>query len=163
MKQALREDMARFGGKTVAVLLFNRGFHAVLAYRVAAKLLERRVPLAPWLLTRLIQVLYGIDIDPRAKIGGGCRILHGVGLVVAQEVRIGPGVTIYHGVTLGITGGAKDGVPVVGRGCVLGAGAKVLGPVQIGDNVNVGANAVVLQDVPSGCDAVGIPARVIKR
>lgn len=161
---ALRADATALGMSLFKACLTNRGFQALAAYRYARALHLRRLPLLPLLLTRAVQILYGIDIDWRAHIEPGVVIRHGVGIVVGQGARVGTGSILYHGVTLGYTGDpARGGLPRVGRNVLLGAGAVVLGPVTVEDGVRVGANSVVLTDVPPNATVVGNPARIIRR
>ena len=116
------------------------------------------------LISQLARFFTGIEIHPGATIGKGLFIDHGMGVVIGETTEIGDDVTLYHGVTLGGTGKDKGKRhPTVGNKVVIGAGAKVLGPINIGDNSKIGSNSVVLKDVPSGATAVGIPARNIVR
>jgi Serine acetyltransferase len=165
MFQNIKDDIRRVPGHWLRVLLTNRGVHALICYRISHFLWKHKIPLIPLILTRIIQILYGIDIDWRSKISGGCLIVHGVGLVIGNGVVIGKNAKIYHGVTLGIkdNGRQDDGFPIVGQNVLIGSGAKILGNVKIGDNVKIGANSVVLHDVPDNCTVMGIPANVIKK
>ena len=114
------------------------------------------------IVSQLSRFFTGIEIHPGATIGKGLFIDHGMGVVIGETTEIGDDVTLYHGVTLGGTGKDKGKRhPTVGNKVVIGAGAKVLGPINIGDNSKVGSNSVVLKDVPAGATAVGIPARSI--
>lgn len=160
---AIRMDIACVEVSWVQCVLSNRGFHALLVYRLSNWLYKRRIPLVPMILTRIIQILYAIDKDYRAEVRGGVVIVHGMGLVIGAGALLeGDHTKLYHGVTLGVSESDGDrGFPSVGRGVLIGAGAKVLGNVQIGNKAKIGANAVVLKDVPEGCVAVGIPARII--
>lgn len=151
-------------------LLTNRGVQALVLYRTSHALWKRRVPLLPLLLTRIEQFLYAVDIAYEAEIGPGVVITHGFGLVIGRDVTIEGDCCLFHGVTLGSRGlewvGADpsegtDGHPVVEKDVMIGAGAKVLGPVRIGQNSVIGANAVVLKDVPPDSIAVGVPAKVV--
>ena len=152
----------------IVCLVTNRGLQAMLYYRIANVCQKQHVPLLPFLLTRRIQTKYGIDIAPSATLGGGIVIFHGVGLVIGSEVVLDGDTDLYQGVTLGVRGAEwvnehhDDGHPVVGRNVVIGAGAKILGYVSIGDNCVIGANAVVTKSIPENSVAVGIPARVIR-
>jgi serine O-acetyltransferase len=141
--------------------LNNRGFHSLVAYRLARWLWLARIPLAGQMLTRFVQILYGVDIHWRARLAPGTTIFHGMGLVIAPGTVIGEECVLYHGVTIGAIDHHKRArVPIIGNRVVVYTGAKVLGPITIGDDVVIGANAVVLTDVPANSIAVGIPARV---
>ena len=151
----------------LAILMTNRGVQAVLIYRISHWLWQRRVPLLPLLLTRISQVLFAIDISYQAAIGPGLVIVHGVGLVIGSAVVIEGDCYLFHGVTLGDRGSEwvgstrTDGHPVLEKEVMVGAGAKILGPIRIGHHSVIGANAVVLADVPAWCVAAGVPARIV--
>ena len=114
------------------------------------------------LISQISRFFTGIEIHPGAKIGRGLVIDHGMGVVIGETSEIGDNVLLYHGVTLGGTGKDKGKRhPTVGNNVVIGAGAKVLGPIYIGSNSKIGANSVVLNNVPEGATAVGIPAKNI--
>ena len=114
------------------------------------------------LISQISRFFTGIEIHPGAKIGRGLVIDHGMGVVIGETAEIGDNVLLYHGVTLGGTGKDKGKRhPTVGNNVVIGAGAKVLGPIYIGSNSKIGANSVVLNNVPEGATAVGIPAKNI--
>lgn len=142
-------------------LLLDSGFQALLAYRCAHTLRRWRVPLLPAVLRRLAIAECAIDIVPTAKIAGGCIISHGVGLVVGGETVIGEDCTLLQGVTLGEVRFDELACPRIGHRVTLGAGAQVLGGIEVGDDATVGAGAVVLEDVPAGATVVGVPARVV--
>ncbi len=136
-------------------LLGNRGFHALLAYRVAHRLSGTALSFIGFAVSRMCLIAYGIDIDPRAKIAGGIVIYHGIGIVVGRGVTIESNVVLFHGVTLGNRfSGEGDGFPYVESGVIIGTGAVLLGPIRIGASSFIGANTVVAQDVP--------PASVIR-
>lgn len=146
------------------VALLYSGFHAVLLYRVSHKLYEGKKYFAARLVSQSARFLTGIEIHPGAKIGRGLFIDHGSGVVIGETTEIGDNCTLYQGVTLGGTGkhvGKRH--PTLGNNVMVGSGAKVLGPFRIGDNSKIAANAVVLDEIPENCTAVGIPARVVKR
>lgn len=144
----LLELKRRFGGSLLKLAVTNRGWHALLAYRFAHWMFLHKCRFGSEVLTRIVQVIYGIDIDYRCTIEGGVVIIHGIGLVVGQGAYVSRGVALYHQVTLGIRGTpCNDGFPRVGAGCTLGAGSKLLGPIQIGEGSVVAANAVVTQNV----------------
>lgn len=153
--------------KRLLVDLTNRGFHAVFLYRIARGCWRAKVPVAPLVLTRLAQYVCAIDIAYQAKLGPGIVIVHGFGVVVGGMTRIEGDCRIFHGVTFGDRGSEwigsnlPDGHPYVEKNCMFAAGAKVLGPVNIGRNSVVGANAVVVKDLPPSSIAGGIPAKVI--
>ena len=146
------------------VALLYSGFHAVLAYRVSHKLYEKKKFFAARLISQGARFLTGIEIHPGAKIGKGLFIDHGRGVVIGETTEIGDNCTLYQGVTLGGTGkhvGKRH--PTLGNNVMVGTGAKVLGPFKVGDNTKIAANAVVLEEIPENCTAVGIPARVVRR
>lgn len=145
------------------VLLLYPGLHALGWYRVANVLYKWRLVLLAKVLMNLGKLLTGIEIHPAAKIGKGLFIDHGLGVVIGETTVIGRDVTIFQGVTLGGRGNetTKKRHPTICDGAMIAAGAKVLGPITIGKEAKVGANAVVLIDVPAYATAVGIPARII--
>ena len=138
------------------------GFHAMLFHRVASALWHFELRwLARW-LSSISRLLTGIEIHPGATIGRRFFIDHGMGVVIGETSIIGDDCTLYHGVTLGGTSWDKGKRhPTLGDGVVIGAGAKVLGPIEIGANAKVGSNAVVVKDVPIEATVVGIPARIV--
>lgn len=147
----------------IEVLLLYPSLHALIMYRISHLFYNKKLFFISRLISQISRFITGIEIHPGAKIGEGILIDHGMGVVIGETAEIGNRVTIYHGTTLGGTGkdtGKRH--PTVGNDVVIGAGAKVLGPVNIGSNVKIGANAVVLKDVPSGATVVGIPGKVIK-
>ena len=146
------------------VLTLYSGLHAVMAYRVAHFLHQNHFVLSARALSQFTKFLTGIEIHPGATIGRGLFIDHGSGVVIGETTIIGDNCTIYQGVTLGGTGkqtGKRH--PTLGNGVMVGAGAKVLGPVEIGDNSKIAAGAVVLANIPENSTAVGIPARVVRQ
>ena len=143
-------------------LLWFKGFHALQTARVAHWLWrQRRQALAHFLQSRASS-LFGVDIHPGAVIGKGIFIDHGTGVVIGETAVVEDGVSMLHGVTLGGTGKERgDRHPKVRRGVLLGAGAKVLGNIEIGACAKIAAGSVVLSAVPAGCTAAGVPARII--
>lgn len=156
-----RDAAAR--SKMEIALLYN-GLKAVRSHRRAQWLYRHNHKLlARWVSQRCVRRT-GIEIHPAAVIGKGLFIDHGTGVVIGETTVIGDNCTIYQGVTLGGTGKDKGKRhPTLGNNVMVGAGAKVLGPIHIGDNVRIAAGAVVLHDIPDGCTAVGVPARVVRR
>ena len=146
----------------VEVLLCYSGLHAILFHRVAHFMYAHKLYLIARIISQISKVLTGIEIHPGAKIGNGFFIDHGTGIVIGETTEIGNDVTIYQGATLGGTGKDKGKRhPTIKNNVVISAGAKVLGPIVIGNNTKIGAGAVVLKDVPDNCTAVGIPARIV--
>jgi serine O-acetyltransferase len=146
------------------ILLCYPGLHAVWAHRLSHWLWQHRVKtLARW-ISQLARGLTGIEIHPGATIGPGLFIDHGMGVVIGETSEIGADVTLYHGVTLGGTSLAKGKRhPTLGSNVVVGAGAKILGAIRVGDDSRIGANAVVVRDVPSNSVVVGVPGQVVMR
>lgn len=146
------------------ILLTYPGLHILFFFRIAHFLYRIRIPIIPRMIMNLGKFLTGIEIHPGAKIGKGFFIDHGSGVVIGETAEIGDNVTLYQGVTLGGTGNEKKRKrhPSLGSHITIGAGAKVLGPVEIGNNVKIGANSVVTCDVPDNCTMVGIPGRLAK-
>ena len=136
------------------LIFFNRGFHALLFYRIANKFYKWKIPVLPLILTRVIQILYAIDIDYKASLDGGVVIVHGVGLVIGSGARVGTNVVLFHGVTLGRRGigptiSDTDGFPFIEEDCIICAGAVLLGKIVVGKNSTIGANCVVTNNVSS--------------
>ncbi len=148
----------------VEVICCYPGFHAILWHRCAHWFYQRGMVLIPRMISQLNRFFTGIEIHPGAQIGEGLFIDHGMGVVIGETAEIGDNVTIYQGVTLGGTGKEKGKRhPTVGSNVVVSTGAKVLGSLEIGDNVKIGAGSVVLMDVPDNCTVVGVPGKVVKR
>jgi serine O-acetyltransferase len=146
------------------VLFCYPGFHALCLHRLAHWLYHRKISLIPRLISHIGRFISGIEIHPAAQIGKGVFIDHGMGVVIGETAIVGDYTLIYQGVTLGGTGkesGKRH--PTIGKNVVIGAGASVLGNIQIGDRVRVGAGSVVLHSVSSGCTVVGIPGHPISR
>ena len=145
------------------VILTYAGFHALLAYRISHRLKSMGVPFFPRAISQLARWLTGVEIHPSAKIGTGFFIDHGMGVVIGETAEIGDYVTLFQGVTLGGTGKERGKRhPTLGNHVVVGAGAKILGGITIGDTVKIGANSVVLKNVAANSTVIGVPGRVIK-
>ena len=148
----------------VEILLLYSGLHAILAYRVAHKLYLSDHKFSARAVSQAARFFTGVEIHPGATIGKGLVIDHGSGVVIGETTEIGDNCTLYQGVTLGGTGkdvGKRH--PTIGNNVMVGAGAKVLGPIVIEDNSKVAANAVVLKDIAENSTAVGIPAKVVRQ
>jgi serine O-acetyltransferase len=148
----------------LSVFLTYPGFHAVLLYRIAHFLYRNRLTLPARLVSLLGRFLTGVEIHPGAVIGPGFFIDHGMGVVIGETTVIGSDVTLYQGVSLGGTGkdSGQKRHPTLGNHVLVGAGAKILGNVTIGEGVRVGSNAVVLRSIPPHSTVVGIPGRVVR-
>ncbi|MCL2033205.1 MAG: serine O-acetyltransferase [Oscillospiraceae bacterium] len=145
------------------VIILYPGLHAIALHRPAHWLYRNKAYFPARLISQFSRFLTGIEIHPGAKIGRGVLIDHGSGVVIGETAEIGDNCTIYQGVTLGGTGKEKGKRhPTLGNDVLVGSGAKILGPFTIGDGAKVASNAVVLQPLPKGATAVGVPARVVK-
>ncbi|BFU93712.1 MAG: Serine acetyltransferase [Nitrospira sp.] len=169
MFKAIRQDLQAVFDRDPAatsrteVIVTYAGFHALVAYRLAHWLKVHKVPFIPRLISQVARWATGIEIHPSARIGTGFFIDHGMGVVIGETTEIGDHVTLFQGVTLGGTGKERGKRhPTLGNHVLVGAGAKILGGITIGDNVKIGANSVVLKSVSPNSTVVGVPARVIK-
>lgn len=156
-------DPAAQGVSTLEILTSWAGVQALLAHRFAHALDEAGVPLAPRLLSYLTRAVTGVEIHPAARIGREFFIDHGSGVVIGETAEIGERVTLYQGVTLGGTGfqrGKRH--PTLGDNVTVGSGAKLLGPIAVGDGAKIGANTVVVEDVPPYATVVGNPGHPVK-
>ncbi|MBI1387667.1 MAG: serine O-acetyltransferase [bacterium] len=149
----------------VEVIFTYAGFHALIMHRVAHFLRETLgIPFFPRLISQINRFFTGIEIHPGAKIAHGVFIDHGMGVVIGETAEVGEGCVLFQGVTLGGTGketGKRH--PTLDRNVMVSAGAKVLGNIRLGENVKIGAQAVVLKDVPPNCTVVGVPGRIVIR
>lgn len=168
MWERLREDLNCVFDRDPAartrfeVVTTYPGFHAVLAHRLSHSLFRNGMPWLARVISNIARWITGIEIHPGAMIGRRFFIDHGMGVVIGETAEIGDDCTLYHGVTLGGTSWEKGKRhPTLGNDVVIGAGAKVLGPIYIGDDVRIGSNAVVLKDVQAGATVVGVPGRVV--
>ncbi len=169
MFDTIKEDIAAIRNRdpaarsAIEIMLLYSGYKAIRAHRRAHWLYNHGFKfLARWVSQRCVKKT-NIEIHPAAKIGRRVFIDHGTGVVIGETAVVGDDCTIYQGVTLGGTGKDKGKRhPTLGNGVMVGAGAKVLGPINIGDNTRIAAGAVVLSDTPSDCTAVGVPARIVR-
>jgi serine O-acetyltransferase len=156
-------DPAAQGVSSFEILTSWAGVQALLAHRLAHALRGAGVPLLPRVIAYLTRAVTGVEIHPAAEIGRGFFIDHGSGVVIGETARIGDRVTLYQGVTLGGTGfqrGKRH--PTLGDNVTVGSGAKLLGPIAVGDGAKVGANTVVVEDVPPGATVVGNPGHPVR-
>jgi len=171
MFDRLREDIACIRARDPAarssweVLTCYPGLHALWLHRIAHALWMRGLCWLARLASHLARWLTGVEIHPAARIGRRVFIDHGMGVVIGETAQIGDDCTIYHGATLGGTSLARGAKrhPTLGRGVIVGAGAKLLGGFCVGDGARIGSNAVVVKEVPAGATAVGNPARILHR
>lgn len=173
IKRALakfKEDIATIYEKDPAaknifeVIFCYSGLHALISHRICHKFYQWDIPFFPRFFSQITRFFTGIEIHPGATIGRRVFIDHGMGVVIGETTIIGDDVLIYQGVTLGGTGKEKGKRhPTIGNNVVVGAGAKVLGNIMIGDNSRIGAGSVVIDDVPLYSTVVGIPGRIVKR
>jgi serine O-acetyltransferase len=163
VRAARDRDPAARGVTAVGILATWPGVHALLAHRVAHALHDVGVPLAPRMLAGAARTWTGIEIHPAAEIGDGLFVDHGSGVVIGETAEIGENVTIYQGVTLGGTGFASGKRhPTVEDNVTIGSGAKLLGPITVGHGSKIGANAVVIHDVPPLSTVVGNPGHPVR-
>ena len=170
IKEEVRQDIDAIKSRDpaaksdVEIMLLYSGLHAIWAYRIAHKLYLSEHYFSARAISQIARHVTGIEIHPGATIGKGLVIDHGMGVVIGETTIIGDNCTLYQGVTLGGTGkdtGKRH--PTLGNNVLVGAGAKVLGPITIENNCKVAANAVVLKEIPENSTAVGIPAKVVRR
>ncbi len=157
-----RDPAARNVGRSEILLTYG-GVQALLAHRISHALYESGVPLVPRALANATKVATGVEIHPAARVGRALFIDHGNGVVIGETAELGDNVTVYQGVTLGGTGfrrGKRH--PSVGSEVVIGSGAKLLGAIEVGDRVKIGANSVVIHDVPAGATVVGNPGHPVR-
>ncbi len=161
IKAIYRNDPA---AKNIEFLLYP-GLHAITIHRYLAHPLHKlKIPFLPRLISQIIRFLTFIEIHPGAKIGKGFFIDHGAGIVIGETAEIGDNCILFHNVTLGGTGkheGKRH--PTLGNNVLIGTGAILLGPIKVGNNVNIGANTFIInKNVPSNCTVVGIPAKIVR-
>lgn len=147
---------------SLQILLIYSGLHAIMWHRPAYWLWNHGHRFLARAISQIVRNRTGVEIHPAAKIGRGVLIDHGMGVVIGETAEVGDNCTIYQGVTLGGTGkdvGKRH--PTIGSGVMIGSGAKVLGPFTVGNNAKIAAGAVVLNTVPEGATAVGVPAKII--
>lgn len=162
IKMVLERDPA--SRNPLEIILCYAGFHALIFHRIAHWLWNHEMFLIGRVLSHVSRFLTGIEIHPGAKIGNGFFIDHGMGVVIGETAEVGDNCMIYHGVTLGGFSMKKEKRhPTIGNNVIIGAGAKVLGPIKVGDNSKIGSGSVVLGDVPRNSTVIGVPGRIIYR
>ncbi|MBI2459202.1 MAG: serine O-acetyltransferase [Parcubacteria group bacterium] len=164
IKAAYRNDPALRGSPfSVLEIILYQGLYAIFFHRLAHWLWQYKIPFIPRLISQISRFLTGIEIHPGAKIDRGFFIDHGMGVVIGETAEIGENVLIYHEVTLGglsLNTGKRH--PTIGNNVIIGAGAKLFGPLTVGDNSQIGGGAVIVKDVPPNSVAVGNPGKVVK-
>lgn len=164
----IENDPAASRGKSkllnrLKVFIIYPSVHALIGHSISHFLHTHKLVFLARLNSQIMRFFTGIEIHPGAEIGHSILIDHGMGVVIGETAVVGNRVIIYHGSTLGGTGNhSGKRHPTIGNDVIIGSGAKVLGPVVIGDHVKIGANSVVLKDIPNGSTVVGIPGRVVK-
>ncbi len=147
----------------IEVFVCYPGLHALIIHRFSHKLYRAKIPFIPRLISHMSRYITGVEIHPGARIGKRFFIDHGMGIVIGETTEIGENVTIYQGVTLGGTGkhvGKRH--PTIGNNVVVGANSTVLGPILVGNDSRIGANSVIVRDVPHDSTVVGVPGRVVR-
>jgi serine O-acetyltransferase len=175
MFEVYRKDLYRYKNKKIGYLkdisykLCNQAIWALSIYRFGSWVYKAKIPLIAiflkiiyFVLNKFIEIITGISIPASVHIGPGLYIGHYGGIIIHPNTTIGSNFSIGQGVTIGTQGLGKKGVPIIGDNVYIGVGAKVLGQISIGNNVRIGANAVVIKDVPDNAVAVGVPAKVVK-
>ena len=166
--KAIRDQDPAFRGGMLGfleIIFCYPGFHALLVHKLNHFMYQKlKLRILPRLISLIVRWITGIEIHPGAKIAGGVFIDHGMGIVIGETATVGQGVTIYQGVTLGATGNEKSFQrhPTIGDGTIIGSGARVLGNITVGANSKIGANSVVLKNIPPNSTVVGIPAKIVK-
>ena len=162
IKAACDKDPAAYS--PLEVVLLYQGFYAIVSHRIAHFFYKIKLELFSRAISQVSRHITGIEIHPGAKIGRGFFIDHGMGVVIGETTVIADNVTLYQGVTLGGTGKqSTKRHPTLGNNVVVGTGAKILGDIVVGDNSYIGANAVVIKDVPPNSTVVGVPGRITKQ
>lgn len=166
-------DLSRWkvrGLRELFYTVFELGVWATIFYRLSRFFVLIDIPvikivfhLVAFIIFKFSEIVLGVTISPGTEIGPGLYIGHSRLIIIHHDVKIGAGLSIAHGVTIGTKGLGAQGAPVLGDNVFIGAGAKILGNIRIGNHVKVGANAVVLEDVPDGATVVGIPAKVVRK
>ena len=162
IRAATERDPAR--PTALQVIFAYPGVHALWGHRISHWLWKRRAKVAARVVGELTRIFTGVEIHPGAILGTGLFIDHATGVVIGETAEVGDDVTIYHGVTLGgISTDPGKRHPTIGDRVIIGAGAKILGPIKIGDDSRIGANAVVVKEVPSSSVVVGVPGQIVSR
>ncbi len=170
IERFLRPEKGKTNLKEILYLCVDQGFWAVVVYRFGRWAHQLKIPLVSlilrliaFILFKLIEMTTGISVPASTDIGPGFYIGHFSGIILHSDVKIGKNCSIGPGVVIGTRGLGNKGIPVIGDDVYIGVGAKILGGIKIGNRVRIGANSVVLKDIPDGATAVGIPARVIRK
>ena len=170
VKRFIGQDKGYHSFKEILYLCVDQGFWAVLVYRFGRWAHQMKVPIVSlmfrilaFVLFKLIELTTGISVPASVEIGPGFYIGHFGGIILHSDVKIGKNCSIGPGVVIGTRGLGNKGTPIIGDDVYIGVGAKILGGVKIGNRVRIGANSVVLKDIPDGATAVGIPAKIVRK
>jgi serine O-acetyltransferase len=162
--QKIYEDLKIINPSPLSMIfncLLSNSFHVVFIYRLSHILSHTPLKIFARILNALCRIIYSCDIAPEAIIGRRILLMHGFGIVIGAEVVIGNDAKIYNDITIGNRkGGHNDGQAIIGHKVVIGCGARLLGEIKLGDNVTIGANSVVITDVPNNATAIGVPAKI---
>lgn len=163
--QIVYEDLKVINSSPLSMFFncfLNNSFHVVFIYRLSHALSRTPLKVFSRILNALCRIIYSCDIAPEAIIGRRILLMHGFGIVIGAKVVIGDDAKVYNDITIGNRKGRhEDGQAIIGNRVVIGCGARLLGKIELGDNVTIGANSVVISDVPSNSTAIGIPAKII--
>ncbi|UII27950.1 hypothetical protein LVD15_05880 [Fulvivirga maritima] len=163
----IKDDLIFYGGKSISkrigVWMFHTGFQLLALYRVMYFVNTTKIRRLNLVLGYFQKVIFSSEISASAQLGARIKFPHPFGVVIGENVKVGNNVTIFQQVTMGSHGkkSSEKSYPTIGNNCIIYSGAKIIGGVHLGENVNVGANSVVLEDVPENCVAVGVPSKVI--
>lgn len=162
--QLAYEDLKTINSSPLSMIfncLLSNSFHVVFLYRLSHVLANTPLKIFARIINALCRIIYSCDIAPEAIIGRRILLMHGFGIVIGAHVVIGDDAKIYNDITIGNRkGGHDDGQAIIGNGVMVGCGARLLGKISLGENVTIGANSVVISDVPSNATAIGVPAEI---
>lgn len=162
--QIVYEDLKIINSSPISMIfnfLLSNSFHVIFLYRLSHVISQTPLKVFARIINALCRIIYSCDIAPEAIIGRRIILMHGFGIVIGAKVVIGNDAKIYNDITIGNRkGGHDDGQAIIGHGVTVGCGARLLGKIELGDNVTIGANSVVITDVPNNATAIGVPAKI---